>query len=40
MVTKSAAHRQVLPLGRTLFQPAAPPAPTPTVVERPEWQRR
>ena len=39
MVINSEARRQVLALGRPLFQPAEPPAPTPAVVERPAWPR-
>ena len=40
IVINSEARRPVLPLGRPLFQPAEPPAPTPTVAGQPEWQRR
>jgi hypothetical protein len=37
MVVNGEARRQILPLGRPLLQPAAPPAPMPAVVERPGW---
>jgi succinate-acetate transporter protein len=39
MVVNSEARRQVLPLGKPIFRQATPPAPTPTMVERPGWQR-